>query len=435
MGWADERDKSMPRATIRSQARRYPAKAEWDALMAQVESEPVRRTLISHEDAAEASDEMARRLVDELSPDRTHIAMTLRAPAERLPAEWIQRLKKGESRPFSSWLQNVYDPGLTLPRSHDLAALVERWSRIVGPQNVTVMVVDRADPDLLTETFEQLLGLPERTLSGRTADGYTTNRSMSLPEAEVFRQLNERIYESEKTPWRLYLDVVGAGAINQVLANRALDHTEPRLRLPGWAAERAVEDGKGYAERIAQSGVRVVGNLANLYRWPPTTDGEPRAEDGHYRSIAVEALSGAFQGALKSEAHATRQIAKARKIHRKPVPESDENRTSPEKITAQGDASCHRATELKPHTVAEQLKSLPATAKSECAANSLTMRELVRAAIIQFQHKLRAGRFAISSRIRADPPEPISSIPEEDVEHPVRSAAIVSTGKGSDKFS
>jgi len=78
------------------------------------------------------------------------------------------------------------------------------------------------------------------------------------------------------------------------LGQRNPDRDEPRVRLAQWAAELAVQDGITFAGRIADSGVRVVGDLANLYAPPSVAEDEP---DGLaaavHREIAVEALTGA----------------------------------------------------------------------------------------------------------------------------------------------
>lgn len=300
----------------RHEATRVPPKAAWETLMAAIEAEPAKRVLVSHESAASASAPMARRFVERLGRDRVHVAITVRSPAAMLPSRWAERLKSGASDTLEEWLARVY--GRTQPpipvgvrRSLDLAGLVERWAEAAGPENVTVIVADETDKYLLTDAFEALLGLPERTLAGAVASGRDANRSMSLPEAELFRRLNAALSGVPEVPWPVYLYVV-RGAVAQVLGRRVPDDEEPRVRMPQWAAELAVRDGRRYAARIASSGVRVVGSLEDLSRERPVLDDTAPVDEKWPSALAVEALTGAVLGARKAVRRSARENALAR---------------------------------------------------------------------------------------------------------------------------
>lgn len=299
----------------RAEATRVPPTSEWTSLMADIEAEPSRRVLVSHESAASASAPMARKFVDQLGDGRAHVVITLRSPAAMLPSRWVERLKSGASVTFEDWLARVY--GRTRPpiperlaRTLDLAGLVERWADAAGPENVTVIIADEADKNLLTDAFEDLLGLPARTLTGVVADGADANRSMSLPEAELFRRLNATLSSMPEVPWPVYLYVV-RGAVAQVLGQRVPDDEEPRVRMPRWAAELAMEDGRRYAKRIANSGVRIVGDLENLHRARPVRDETARLDESWPSSLAVEALTGAVLGTVKVQRRSARGVTTA----------------------------------------------------------------------------------------------------------------------------
>src|SRR5699024_9177957 len=76
-----------------------PSQRHWDRLMREVEDDRERRILISHEHAALAGDEMARRMVEILGP-RTHVVVTLRGVQAVLGSTWQQYVKEGMSRGF-----------------------------------------------------------------------------------------------------------------------------------------------------------------------------------------------------------------------------------------------------------------------------------------------------------------------------------------------
>jgi hypothetical protein len=52
-------------------------------------------------------------------------------------------------------------------RRHHHDQLIERWSAVVGPENLTVVVADQSRPEMLLRTFESLLALPSGILVPR----------------------------------------------------------------------------------------------------------------------------------------------------------------------------------------------------------------------------------------------------------------------------
>lgn len=288
-----------------------PPRREWDDLMAEVNAETSRRVLISHELIGDSSDELAQQFIDELGP-RTHVVITLRSPAAILPSQWCQSLKSARFEEFDAWLERVFSrakPPMSdrFQRAQDQAGIVERWSNIVGPDKVTVVIVDKSQPDLLGHAFEDLLGLPRDFLSAENNNGATSNRSMTLTEAEYIRRINKTLAD-ESVDWTTYTRVFRNGVIDRILAKRVPPPDEPRVRLPTWAAELAVERGRTYADAIAQSGVRVVGDLASLYA--PTSQSSSDAAVNLPPDLGVEAVVGAVHAARKWKSKKTSTSAK-----------------------------------------------------------------------------------------------------------------------------
>src|SRR5699024_10979303 len=101
-----------------------------------------------------------------------------------------------------------------------------------------------------------MLGLPEYTSTGAAPSSVTAkNRSLTSAEAEVLRQANVQITALEKFSPALHAELIGSGAVARLLDHRTPDEDEPRIRMPLWAAQRAVQDGKDYAHRISRTGV------------------------------------------------------------------------------------------------------------------------------------------------------------------------------------
>lgn len=297
----------------RNDLNRVPDHALWDLLMAEVAGAPDHRVLISHEGAGSATVEQARRFPEALGADRTHIAITLRPRSAVLASAWIERLKNGESETFEQWLERANGrggrrlPEVTL-RHLDQGGLVQTWVEAVGAENVTVIIVDSKRKELLTSAFEQMLGLPERMLTDVELGGLASNRSLTAPEAELLREVNAAVYRRNKTSWPAYLQVITNGTVARMMSHRVPASGEARVRLPQWAADLAVADGKRYAAQIEASGARVVGDLERLYAAPAVAEADdaPAVID---MAIAVEAVAGALLGAQHLE-RAVRRTSK-----------------------------------------------------------------------------------------------------------------------------
>ena len=131
-------------------------------------------------------------------------------------------------------------------------SLVEKWSSVVGPENLTVLVVDENDKDLLTHSVEAMLGLPVGMLQPEPG---RSNRSLTWGEIELVRQLNLE-FRAKKWPDELYRAYVFPMTQHLQDSYRP-GPDEPRITTPQWALERAAEIGAAAAEMIAGLGVRV----------------------------------------------------------------------------------------------------------------------------------------------------------------------------------
>jgi len=253
-----------------------PPMAVWADFRADVESAGDKRVWFGHELASEATDEQAGFFRSELGPD-LHVVITLRHFAALLPSAWSEHVKLRSARRYDDWLHAVLDdpPDLTVtPTFHARnrqGELVRRWAKVLGPDHVTVIIVDKSDPDRLPRAFEGLLGLPAGLLDAQIEDNYEVNRSMSREEAELCRAVNEVVVPQMSS--HEYLRLVRFGSALGMLREHSTAADTP-IALPQWAAEAAAERSAVFAVQIAASGVRVVGDL-DEFRAPypaPTSD-------------------------------------------------------------------------------------------------------------------------------------------------------------------
>lgn len=245
-----------------------PPLAVWNKIEREINNSDAQRFLVSHEFACESTDEQAKRFLKALGPD-LHVVITLRGFADLLGSSWQQYVKAGYRKPFNVWLRAILGPRNKLKttptfyKRNDQAAIVRRWIRVVGRENVTVVIADKRNPDQMINAFEDMLDLPHGMLAALPVGGYAANRSLSAPEAELIRRLNT-VFRDEGMSWDRYTELMRHGFIARMQENRRPGPDEQLLTLPAWAGKRALTIARKYADAIDASGCRVLGDLSAL---------------------------------------------------------------------------------------------------------------------------------------------------------------------------
>ncbi len=273
------RNPSTAARAVTGQASTYSEEAappirSWRGLVREVERAKEPRVVISSEFFSWAEPDAIRRIVGDLDPARVRIAVTLRPLARIIPSMWQQNVQAGTTTSFDAWLDRLFNPppgkanrAFWFLQRHD--ELIVRWAEVVGPENLTAIVVDDRDHSMVLRVFEQLLGLRNGTLA-TVPD--LTNRSLTMPEAEAVRAFNIAS-RAEGVSKAQHARVMRLGAA-QVMKLRKPEPGEPAVQAPQWAIDRASEVAREMIGTIATSGVRVVGDLDALARAP-----ESRADD------------------------------------------------------------------------------------------------------------------------------------------------------------
>lgn len=269
----------------------------WHRLVAELRAAGSRRVFLSSEFFANADAETAHRIARETGT--THLLVTLRPLWQITPSQWQQYVQNGNRAPFVRWLDKLlnqppYDrPSPSFWRRHDHGALVERWAATVGPDRVTVVVVDDRDRPALMRAVEQMLGLSRGTLVPQED---RTNRSLTWPEAELVRRLNRR-FVREGWSEESYAALVRRGVVRAMKAAAPYAGSS-RITLPDWAHAPLEQVAHESVETIRSCGVRVVGDLSLLLS--PVPDGE--AGDG--ARIDPETVARAITGIVEASGDA-----------------------------------------------------------------------------------------------------------------------------------
>jgi hypothetical protein len=273
--------------------------AFWTDLLTEVEGYGDRTVVISSEHLAQVGPGTIRRIASDLGPRPVHAVATVR-PLERiLPSSWQQYVKGGLALPYIAWLEKVLadppDPGVTpnFWRRHSHGDVISRWAELLGPENVTLVVLDETDRTILFRSFEALLSLPPDTLlaTQRRDD----NRSMTAAEAELVQRVAQAVRRLG-VDWDFFFTVIRSGVAQRMARERLPAADEARLTTPKWALERAAELGERAAVKIEASGVTVVGDLHSLGRYTGTP-GEDHQAPPEWVPVdaAVEAVLGGIE--------------------------------------------------------------------------------------------------------------------------------------------
>ncbi len=164
--------------------------ADWTALVEEVRAAGDMRVVVSSESFSNARRPEIERLRDDLGGDRVHVVRMVRRYDLLAPSQWQQQLHNGRRTSLARFCARLLEPDSLFWRRHGFASLTRRWAEVVGPEHVSVVVVDESDRRWLLDVFERMLSLREGTLplpEGRP------NRSLSLAEAETLRRINSAI--------------------------------------------------------------------------------------------------------------------------------------------------------------------------------------------------------------------------------------------------
>ena len=240
----------------------------WTGLVQAAKNTTADRVLISGEGFSDCNAEEIARIARDLDPAKLHIAVTLRPLAKILTSQWQQYIQNNMKRAsLDRFLHETLDPepqstesGFWRRHRHD--QLIKRWADPIGAQNLTVIVVDDREPELIMRAFERLTGLREGTL---TPNRNPINRSLTLAETEIVRAYYTLMEEQGYNP-RVYRKGVSIRPALFLKEQRNPGPEEEKIQLPEWAAERTRQISRQIVNGIRESGVRVIGDLESLTR-------------------------------------------------------------------------------------------------------------------------------------------------------------------------
>lgn len=236
---------------------------QWTKFSRQVNS--TRGTVIaSSEFFSEVSLDRIQKIRADIKSQDVQIVFTIRPLVKLLASSYQQYLKYGVKASYEQWLHEQLDtPGTTKMtpsfwQRNFHGESISTWASVFGPENVTVMVVDEAQPQKMYEQFNGFLGLPDGLLAEQKTGG---NRSLSVEEVEFLRELNVQFPKDRN--WSDYTTFIREKAIKALTDSSFPEHGK-KLLTPAWAQEIAQSLTAQSVEKIKSSGVKVMGNIDSL---------------------------------------------------------------------------------------------------------------------------------------------------------------------------
>lgn len=252
------------------------------------------RVVISSEFFALASEAQRKRIVDGLGTERLHVVIAARNPGSIALSTWQQVLRDGKTGGLDGWLHQQFErPEPTPVLGHqgfwswaDPATLVAKWSALVDPSRVHVIVLDETDRTHLPRSIEELLDLEPGMLTQRTPP--LSNRSLTVPEAELLQQAIRRT--RPELTWSEFSTLFRFGFASHLLRNRTPPADEARAALPAWASEQAQREAAEIVRRLTTSGADVIGDPQHLEKVPGS--GVSIAPETLSTDLAADAIAG-----------------------------------------------------------------------------------------------------------------------------------------------
>jgi hypothetical protein len=295
-----------------------PQATHWQRLMSEIQADTQNRIWFGHEYAAGADSRQVQHFADDIG-SRVHVLVTLRSFTRMLPSVWQQYNKAGNRGAFDPYARKVLSmdaeqrAAAPFHRRHDHAALVRRWADVVGPENMTVVILDPHDHAFAFHAVERLLGLERGFLADAESPSSGLNRGMSTAEIEFLRRINKKL-RSENLRWADYEYLLAMGAFERLLTHRRPGATESMLTLLPRDAELAEANAARIVDELQHSGVRLVGDVANLLE-PAKVRTDPAMNHTKVTSVPLDLAVEAVMGAVATATGCTAEFEPIERGH------------------------------------------------------------------------------------------------------------------------
>lgn len=196
-------------------------------------------------------------LVGDFPDTEIRVVVTVRDLGRTVPAMWQETVKNRSTWTWSDYLHAVQhrgEAGKKFWRQQSAGTIVQRWARVVGADHVTVITVPPpgSPSELLWDRFCQVAGITPTDWT----EAPRANESLGAASALLMRRLNEETSDLGLPAYKRKIKALG----KHVLVHRKGEEDPIGFTVPRWLRKTSDK----MAKQIADSGVQVVGDLAEL---------------------------------------------------------------------------------------------------------------------------------------------------------------------------
>jgi hypothetical protein len=268
----------------------------WNSLANSINSSNAETILLSSEFFSELDSQAISKIFSKIKGRRVEALFTVRPLVKLLGSSYQQYLKYGITADYEEWLHSVLDkPGEskinpTFWQRHFHGQVVERWAKILGPDSVSVIIVDETKPQFLFDSINSHLGLPNNFLKPVEIG---SNRSLTMEEIALLLEINRR-FPKERN-WSEYEVFIRRGYIQTLTDTVAPSPNSERLLTPSWAIKKGNEIGAEIKRELIAIGAKIIGNIESL-----DSAQVPEGDAIYPKNISIEVISQAMLSFDKS---------------------------------------------------------------------------------------------------------------------------------------
>ncbi len=262
----------------------------WDVLAGLASESDAANVVISDEHLAALTPDQVERAVKALRGREVHVIYATRNLARLLPSEWQEYVKHGSKLSFDEWTEKIFNsrnkgPGKWFWSVHDPVDVIERWSSHVPVERIHVLTLPLpgADKNELWRRFCTVVDVdPEAATEFEVAG----NDSLGVAEAELLRRVNAALPETFPVWHHRFLG-------RDVLATRILSPRSKggKPQLPEPVRPLVLKRSEQAIEGVRDSGVDLVGDLAEIQITEDLASGEATPSDGEVLDASVDAIA------------------------------------------------------------------------------------------------------------------------------------------------
>lgn len=268
------------------------SREHWNQLANSINKSDAETILVSSEFFSEINGDAIRTIFSEIKNRKVEVIFTVRPLVKLLGSSYQQYLKYGIKVDYTTWLHSVLDkPGEskinpTFWMRHFHGRVVARWVDVLGPTNVTVIIVDESKPEFLFDSINEYLGLPQGFLKAQQTG---SNRSLSMEEIALLIEINKRF--PQERDWNEYEVFIRDGYIRRLTDHAKAPKEAGRLLTPQWAIDKGNEVGAQNKKELLATGARIIGEIESL-----DSAKVPEGESIYPEKISIDLVAEAMLG-------------------------------------------------------------------------------------------------------------------------------------------